>query len=119
MRREGGKPEPLLQIVNERIAILLKLAEENAKVHPERSKRYVELARRLATRYRVRLGKLKWKFCKKCGAFWVPGYNVKVRMVPREKRIIYRCAECGWERSIIYAKRKVKTKAPQSPRRGP
>ncbi len=105
MRIDRRKPEPLLQIVNERIAILLSLAEKNAKSRPERSKRYVRLARRLATRYRVKLGKLKWKFCRECSAFWVPGFNVKVRMRPREKRVVYTC-ECGAERSAIYAKRK-------------
>ena len=106
MRMDRKKPEPLLQIVDERIAILLSLAEKNVKAQPERSRRYVELARRLAKRYRVRLGKLKWKFCGKCGEFWVPGYNVAVRMKPREKRVVYTCGKCGAERSAIYAKRK-------------
>ena len=89
------------QIVNERISILLSLAETNAKTHPERSMRYVKLARRLATRHRIKLGKLKRKFCKPCSRFFVPGFNVKVRLVPRKGRILYEC-ECGSKAYIIY-----------------
>ena len=94
-------PESANQIVNERIAILLSLAEKSAKAHPERSRRYVRLARRLATRYRIKLGKAKRKFCRKCSRFWVPGFNVKVRLVPRKRRVLYEC-ECGEKAYIIY-----------------
>jgi ribonuclease P protein subunit RPR2 len=94
-------PESVHQIVNERIAILLGLAEKNAKGHPKRSRRYVELARKLAMRYRIRLGKLKRKFCRKCNRFWVPGFNVKVRLVPRKGKVLYEC-ECGSKAYLIY-----------------
>lgn len=103
------KPEFLLQIVRERIAILFGLAESEARTHPQRSKRYVQLARRLASRYNIRLGSLKRKFCKKCNALWVPGRNVRVRVASRERCVTYEC-ECGTVTRFPYAREKARSK---------
>lgn len=90
-----GKPNFLLQIARERIEILLNLAEKELKTHPERARRYVDLARKLGMKYNIRFPKkLKRKFCKKCGVVWIPGYNVMVRVNSRKKAVEYRC-ECG------------------------
>ena len=86
----------------ERIRLLFGFAEEEAKRNPERSRRYVKLARKLGTRFRMRLPKeFKAKFCKKCSCYWIPGFNVKVRLKPMEARAIYAC-ECGAKRGFPY-----------------
>ncbi len=95
----------LTTLVRERIDILFDLAEKNAVSHPERAKRYVQLARKLGTRYLVRLGKeLKRRFCKHCNTFWVPGYNLRVRLLPR-RRTEYRCGVCGRVTILPYGKK--------------
>jgi len=66
-RQRGKKPEYQLKIARERIEILLNMAEKEFRKHPGRSARYVELARKIGTRYNVRLTKeQKRKFCKNC-----------------------------------------------------
>ena len=89
-------------IVLERVNILFSLAQKEVKTNPTRAKRYVRLARKLGTRFRLRLPKeLKPKFCKKCNLFWIVGKNVKVRANPKEKRMVYTC-ECGAKRGFPY-----------------
>ncbi len=58
------------------------------------AKRYVALARRIASKYKVRVPE-RWRrrFCKGCSAFWVPGVNCTVRT--RKSRIVMKCLECG------------------------
>ncbi|MEM3399433.1 MAG: ribonuclease P protein component 4 [Candidatus Micrarchaeia archaeon] len=89
-------------IAKERIAILCSLAKENAKTNPKRSKRYVELARKIERRYNVRIPKtIKRRLCKKCNAFLIPGYNASVRLLPRRGVVEYVC-ECGAKRRFGY-----------------
>ena len=112
MRNRGRRAKPLaLQVlVRERIYILFNLAGENVKTHPDRSKRYVMLARRLGTRYLVRLGRrLKQKFCKKCGSAWVPGFNLKVRLKSKDKVLEYACLNCGAVKRFSYLREKKQT----------
>ena len=98
MQSEGG----VKGVVLERIRLLFSFAEKEAKNKPEKSRRYISLARRLATRFRLRLPKeFKRRFCKKCNTYWIPGFNVKVRLKPAEKRIIYAC-ECGAKSTFPY-----------------
>jgi len=87
------------KIALERIYRLFELAERNFKKHPERSKRYIELARKIAMRYNVRIPfELKQKFCKKCNAFLKAGVNAKIRV---SKHIIkVTCLECNYTRKI-------------------
>ncbi len=83
---------------------LLALAKKTVKQNPERAKKYVSLARKIAMRNRVPLGrKRKLLFCQKCGAPWIAGYNLKVRIRSREGKIAYICA-CGHERKVKYKK---------------
>lgn len=74
----------------ERIEVLFGQAE----ARPKFARRYVVLARKLATRYKVPIP-LRWKrrFCRKCDAFLVPGRNCRVRA--REQRIVITCLDCG------------------------
>lgn len=94
MRRRARKPFWQVKIARERIAILLKLAEQELKKHPERSRRYVELARRIALRYNVRLKKLKRKFCKQCNTLLKPGFTSQVKINTKTKTVVVKCLKC-------------------------
>ncbi len=108
-RDRRKKPDFLTRIARERISILFRLAKENAKTHPERSKRYIGLARKIGARYLIRFpSKTKLSFCKGCNSPLIPGYNLSVRLVPRHKMLEYRC-ECGEIKRISY-----KPRAPQN-----
>jgi len=107
-KRAQGHKEGIKQIALERMEILFDLARNAVKAHPERAKRYVQLARRIGMRYRVRMPKaLKNSFCKQCLALWIPGYNVKVRLLPRYRAVEYAC-RCGAARRLMYAGRQSK-----------
>jgi ribonuclease P protein subunit RPR2 len=92
MRRR--RREVIKKIANERIQILFRLAEEEFDKHPERSHRYVSLARKISMRHRVRMPKwLKRRICKGCGRFLVYGKNARVRL--KNRRTCITCLECG------------------------
>lgn len=81
----------------ERIYRLFELAELNLKNHPDRSKRYIQMARKIGTRTNTRIpDDLKPGYCKKCNAFLKKGVNAE-----HEKQgtiLIVKCLECGAER---------------------
>jgi len=93
--KRGKKPEWQRRIAKERIAILLDLAEKEAKKNLERSRRYVYLARIIGKRYNVRLTKeQKSKFCKKCNTILIPGYTMKTWLDPKTKTRVVKCLIC-------------------------
>lgn len=105
------KPRWIKQLAEKRIETLLNLAKSNAKKHPERSMRYVELAGKLSMKYNITISReWKKKFCKKCNTFWVLGKNLKVRSDPKTKTTNYICIECGNVKRYGYAKKSKKTK---------
>lgn len=90
------KPEWQTKIAHERIGILFKLADKEFKKHPRRSKRYIELARKIGMRYNVRLPKeWKRKFCKKCNTLLKPGVTSQVRLDTKKKTIVIKCLKCN------------------------
>ena len=90
-------------ISRERIGILFSLAEEN-KENAARSARYVEHARAISAKQRVRLTQnQKRSFGRSCGAYFVPGKNLMVRI--SRGRVIYTCKECGRVYRIPIGKR--------------
>lgn len=100
------KPWWQRKIAEERIEILFKQAEKEFPEHKERSNRYVELARRIGKKYRVRIPKeLKRKFCKHCYSYIKPGVNCKVKMDNKKKCMIYTCEECGKKFRYDYSKK--------------
>jgi len=94
--RRGRKPEWQRKIAKERIKILFGLAEKEFKKHPERSKRYIQLARKIGLRYNVRLTKeQKRKFCKNCNSLLLPGVSCKVRLDKNKKTVSIKCLNCN------------------------
>ncbi len=96
------------KIARGRIDRLFELAESVAREHPERARRYVELARKIGQRYNVRIPKRwKYRFCKRCNTFWIPGETVTVRLKPDpQPHIEYICKHCGARRRHPYLREK-------------
>ncbi|MBI2547442.1 MAG: ribonuclease P [Candidatus Aenigmarchaeota archaeon] len=93
--RRSQKPEWQTKIAKERIEILFSLAEKEFKGHPERSRRYVELAKKIGLRYNIRLSKgEKDKFCKNCDTLLKPGATSQVRLDKSTKTIKVTCLNC-------------------------
>ncbi len=96
------------KIAEERIEILFELAERNFKTHPDRTKRYVELARAIGMRYRVRLTReQKRKICKHCYSYLVPGNNCRIRL--NDGTVQTACFKCGRLSRYPYYERPEKT----------
>jgi ribonuclease P protein subunit RPR2 len=71
----------LRNLVTERMQILIKNALTNARSNPELAERQASLAKRLSTKYRVRMPyELRMNFCKKCKKFIVPGFTARIRL---------------------------------------
>lgn len=81
------------EISRQRIERLFSLAEEEHGAHPERSNRYVEIARRICSRMRVRMPRhLKARFCRHCGSYLPPSAR-RVRL--KDGVITKTCIRCG------------------------
>jgi len=91
------------KIAYERIGKLFEQADSLFKEHPELSKRYVILARKLSTRYKMRFTpEQKRLFCKKCDAYLKIGVNSRVRLVHGKR--VQTCLECMAVRRMVYKK---------------
>jgi ribonuclease P protein subunit RPR2 len=106
MPRSRKKPETWKKIAEERIKILFEEAEREFSKHPERSKRYVELARKIGMRYNIKLKAYRKKFCRKCNAYLKPGVNCRIRLRDNKKAIVQTCLECGNTSRHPYIKEK-------------
>ena len=95
------------RIAKERILLLFKEAEKEFRKHPERSKRYVELAQKIGMRYNVRIPKdLKRKFCSKCLSYLKPGVNCRVRTRKGKRAVVVACLVCGFVSRHPYIREK-------------
>jgi ribonuclease P protein subunit RPR2 len=94
-QRSGRRSRDNAQIASERMGILFNEAERAARRGENGlSERYVALARAIGMRYNVRLPSgLKRRACQKCGAFLVPGRNLRVRF--RGGKTVWTCLKCG------------------------
>jgi ribonuclease P protein subunit RPR2 len=90
----GRKPYWQIKIAKERINILFDLAEKELRKNLKRSRRYVELARKIGLRYNIRLGKLKRKFCKNCNTLLKPGLTSDVFLETKNKTVVVICKNC-------------------------
>jgi ribonuclease P protein subunit RPR2 len=85
----------MVRIARERIGDLFALAEREAE-RPDGTfaNRYVQLARRVGTRYNVRLpAEYRELYCRGCSAFWVEGRTVRTRL--RGSGRVRTCLACG------------------------
>jgi ribonuclease P protein subunit RPR2 len=91
----------MVRIARERISTLFALAErEAAGGHGDLADRYVTIARRVGTRYNVRvLPEYRELYCRGCSAFWVEGRTVRTRL--RAGRRVRTCLRCGRERRTL------------------
>ncbi|MFH0972214.1 MAG: ribonuclease P [Candidatus Micrarchaeota archaeon] len=92
------------QIASRRCGKLLKMAAEIYDSDKALSKRYVQLARRIAMRHRIPLGSKL--FCKKCSTIFIHGKTLKVRIAPSKKAVIFICNNCKAEKKYPYSRRK-------------
>ena len=85
------------QIAKERIEILMEQALKTMDKDPKLAQRYVELARRIGMKYRVRIPK-KWKMfiCRGCKKLMIPGVTCRIRIQRRrEPHVTLTCLMCG------------------------
>ena len=81
----------------ERMQILIDSAITNARTDPKLSQRQASIARRISTKYKIRMPYyLKMVFCKKCKSFIAPGINSRIRLGRTSvKSIRISCNLCG------------------------
>ena len=81
----------------ERMQILIDNAISNARINPELSQRQASIARRISTKYKIRMPyNLRMIFCKKCKSFIAPGINSRIRLGRASvKSIRISCNLCG------------------------
>ena len=80
-------------MAKQRINRLFELAASEFNTHPERSNRYVILARRISMRHRVPMpDELKPKVCKHCYSYLVQGVTARTRL--QGNRITTTCLSC-------------------------
>ncbi len=86
------------KIAMERIKILFKMMDYMKDVDYELARRYVELARKISMKYRIKLPKkFKLKFCKKC---LYPYKDGRFRVRISKSRVVITCLNCGHLRRI-------------------
>jgi ribonuclease P protein subunit RPR2 len=92
--KERSKNPTTREVARERIRVLFEQARQAFREHPERSNRYVVLARRIAMRQRVRIDReLRHQYCHHCYAFLVPGKNMRVRV--HRGNVVVTCGLCN------------------------
>lgn len=89
-RKDAHKSRDLAR---QRMERLFSLAAGEYDLHPERSDRYVHIARQISTRLRVRMPHhLKRLFCKHCGSF-IPASGARTRL--HQGVLTATCLHCG------------------------
>ncbi|MHA2034182.1 MAG: ribonuclease P [Candidatus Thorarchaeota archaeon] len=96
----GRRRKPSLsarRIAKERVNRLWELALETSVHDPERTRRYVEIARRVSRRVRERLPRrIARRVCRGCGTILLPGVNCRVRVRNnRQTHVTVTCLRCG------------------------
>lgn len=99
--------EPAERIALRRVHALFRLAREVIHEDPQLAQRYVETARRVAMRTRMRLpAEYRRQVCRHCKRFILPGVNCRVRTrAGREPHVAVTCLECGGETRIPLRRR--------------
>ena len=87
----------LRDLIVERMQILIQNATSNARHDPKLAERQASLAKRLSTKYRVRMSyEMRMHFCKKCKKFIIPGLTARIRLGRSDvKSIRITCKFCN------------------------
>lgn len=93
----------MIDIANERMDILFGMAKKEFSVNPDRSHRYVSLARKISKKYTTKIPS-KWRrsYCKNCYKFLDPSKNASIRL--SGGKINIKCNECNNIMKIPYIK---------------
>src|SRR3989338_3785502 len=93
--RRRQKPNWVKDLALKRIRRLFDLAEQELEVHPDRTRRYVELARKLSTKYNTTIAKeLKEKMGKQCNSLLIEGKSMRVEQVSKVSYALAVCVNC-------------------------
>ena len=91
--RHRKDTQKIRDLARQRMERLFLLAAQQHEQHPERSDRYVQIARQISTRNRVRIpSHLKTQFCRNCGRFLSPS-GKRTRL--RDGILTTSCLSCG------------------------
>jgi len=85
--------ESISEIAKKRVDELLEFAIKTYKKDKTLAKKYVVLARKVASSHRIKTGNKR--FCKKCNTIYIPGITVKVRQSAPQKATLYICLSCN------------------------
>jgi ribonuclease P protein subunit RPR2 len=111
----------MTRIAQERIHELFALAESTSRTpHALLADRYVGLARRIGTRYNIRLlPEYRNLYCRGCSKYWVEGRTVRTRL--RGGRRVQTCLGCHRIRRTPIGERALAESSPEgsAPRRLP
>jgi len=92
-QKHQQKPREHADLALERISALFKEADLAFPKDKALSKRYIVLARKISTKYKVKLPpELKKRFCKHCNSLLKPPQNCKIRL--NRGRLVYHCLSC-------------------------
>ena len=81
------------QVALDRINELFSQASLAFKKDKKRANRYVQLARKISMRSKVRIpSNLKRRYCKHCHNYLLPGVNCRIRT--KNKKVVYYCLDC-------------------------
>ncbi|MCX6685594.1 MAG: ribonuclease P [Methanoregula sp.] len=95
--KERSRTPQTKKIARERLAVLFSLAQAIFSTHPALSSRYVEIARRIAMRQRIRIDReFRRQFCRHCSSFLVPGRTSRVRV--HGGNVVVTCLGCKKKR---------------------
>jgi len=86
------------RIALERIERLFELALERSKENPKIADRYVEIARAISMRAKIRIPRIYKRYfvCRKCKRLIIPGYTCRIRIRSKgDPRIVITCLRCG------------------------
>lgn len=104
-RRYRKKPKKFTDIAKERINELFEQAKKEFNNDPKLSNRYVEIARKISMKYKVRIPReLKKSFCKHCYVFLMPSKNCRIRT--HKGKVVYYCLNCKKYMRFPYIKEK-------------
>jgi RNase P subunit RPR2 len=91
------------KIAAERIEILYEAAVKAFPEDQALSKSYIKLLEEIGRHYKVRIPKeTAAKICKKCSLPLISGVNSQMRIIAKDKRMIYRCSACQNTNSLAF-----------------